>query len=128
MDARFYARQRGGAEMIAWGNAFVKYDDDQWAVARAVTLPGPVVASSAIREFELSSPTGRLLVWGWYEVNGRQVASDSLAKALSAWSLLTGRGDASMVVTIATRNEASVEETRRRLEAVRRMVELERTN
>jgi hypothetical protein len=43
------------------------------------------------------------LLWSWYTIAGVAVASDYKAKALTAWSMLTGGGDHSTVTIVSTR-------------------------
>ena len=44
-----------------------------------------------------------MVVWQWYWINGRWTSSDVLAKAYTAFSRLTGRGDDSAVIILYAR-------------------------
>ena len=53
-------------------------------------------------QLRASSASVGLVVWQWYWVNGRWTSSDVLAKAYTALSQLTGKGDDSAVIIVYT--------------------------
>jgi exosortase A len=100
LHAFHYARQHETSEMIHGSNYVVRANDFQWHVLSksAHSTPWGSVASYRIRR----SGTGLLLVWQWYAIDGTQTANPYLAKAATAWSLLTGSGDESLALVLAT--------------------------
>ncbi|MDT3680123.1 MAG: exosortase A [Burkholderiaceae bacterium] len=100
LHAFHYARQHETSEMVHGSNYVVRADDFQSQILSTSTrgTPWGSVASYRIRRSE----TGPLLVWQWYAVAGTQTANPYLAKAATAWSLLTGRGDESLAIVLVT--------------------------
>src|SRR6185503_14999319 len=113
----YYRNQRQGVELVSSQHAVAGGSDSPWrstgARPRAVELSsGPI----EVRETALRSSAGRLLVWDWYRIAGRDLASDYLAKALIAREKLLGRGDDSAALLLAapydTRPERAAEALR----------------
>ena len=98
--AAWYADQRDGSEMIAWGNGLVSaaLRSGTYVVSRfAADAPnGPVLGA------DLNTPEGRLRVWQWYRVNGRFVTGDTEVKLRLALDKVLGRADESSVVVLVT--------------------------
>jgi len=124
----YFARQRTGHEMIAWGNAVLPEADPVWtvlsrteAVARIGSVGLPII------EWRVRSPGSERLVWAWYTVDGAATTRPHEAKLLAARGLLRGRGDHSTVAVLSTPIEGTganevglaggVERARMRLEA-----------
>jgi exosortase A len=96
----FYRAQEKGRELVTSGNMVVTPENLQWALhsvgSDTVQWTGNPVRTYAA---ELSGPAEtRLQVFRLYWVNGRVTASDYFAKALMAWSNITGRGDDSALI------------------------------
>ena len=52
-------------------------------------------------------------VWSWYQIDDRIVTDDYLAKAMLLIDRLTGRADASALVTIVVARQGPPEDSRR---------------
>jgi exosortase A len=132
----YFARQEDGAEMIAFGNSVLPEGERAWQIVsrnpHVVSLEGK---TSTVMEWRLRQGNQERLLWSWYTVAGTVVASDYKAKALTAWSMLTGRGDHSVVTVIDTRllstdrqafgqsDGLAVDPARSRLEALAKRVQ-----
>ncbi len=96
----YFARQREGGEMIAFGNAVLPQEDGRgWAPmtreAREVQVDGRALR---VLEQRVRSGSEERLVWSWFTVGGDEVGgSEYRAKAGTAWAMLRGRGDHSAV-------------------------------
>jgi len=106
----YYRDQRQGAELINSQNVMVLQKHPVWAnvgeAARTEELgSGPV----ALRQTQLRSAGQRLLVWDWYRISGKDVASPYLAKLYLAADKLLGRGDDAAALIIAVPYDGSVE-------------------
>jgi EpsI family protein len=103
----YFARQEDGAEMIAFGNAVLPDTDKGWQVLsrsnRIVAFDGQ---SATVSEWHIRQGSQERLVWSWYTIGGIAVVSDYKAKALTAWAMLTGKGDHSVVTVMDTRIQA----------------------
>jgi EpsI family protein len=100
----YFARQVDGAEMIAFGNAVLPESDAGWRVVSRANRSVPIGATQlSITEWHLRHGSQERLLWSWYTIAGVGVASDYKAKALTAWSMLSGQGDHSMVTVLDTR-------------------------
>lgn len=100
VHAFYYARQHETREMIYSGHAVVRVDDFRWPIASKAAQRTPWGEVMAYRLG--SSGSEQLLVWHWYAIGDTQTASEYRAKAATAWSLLTGRGDHSLAVVLVT--------------------------
>ena len=105
----YYRNQDQQHKLVSSANVLVSNDDPVWtrtaAGTRDLEFNQQVVR---IREAELRAlGGGRLVVWQWYWVNGHWTSSDTMAKAYTALSRLTGKGDDSAVVILyAAQNQA----------------------
>ena len=98
----YYRHQDYERKLVSSDNVLVRSNDPDWArvasAGRQMTLGS---SSLAVRTAELRGRNERrLAVWQWYWVAGRWTSSDHLAKAYTALSRLTGRGDDSAVVIL----------------------------
>jgi exosortase A len=101
----FYRNQAKGRELITSGNQLVLPQDNFWKeversdamlayAGRPVGLSRSVIVGLRERE--------RLIAYRLFWVDGRVTGSEYVAKALLAWSRLTGRNaDAALIVTFA---------------------------
>jgi len=100
--AAYFANQADGHEMIAAGNAVIPEDARSWQLlsraARQVSLGDH---QGTVSEMRLRSPSGERLVWSWYALDGRVLASESKAKLVTAWAMLRGQGDHSSVAVVS---------------------------
>ncbi|RPH61987.1 MAG: EpsI family protein, partial [Burkholderiales bacterium] len=100
LHAFYYARQHESQEMIHASNALVRNDDGRWPIRSRGAQSTPF---GTVQAYRVGNGAGEsLLVWHWYAVGGTQTASAYRAKAATAWSLATGRGDHSLAVALAT--------------------------
>lgn len=100
VHAFYYARQHETQEMIHAAHAVVRASDFAFPVVSSGTqrMPWGTVAAYRLG----SAGASGLLVWHWYAVGDTQTASAYRAKAATAWSLATGRGDHSLAIVLAT--------------------------
>jgi exosortase A len=98
----FYRGQAKRRELVTSANMLVTPENPEW-VQLAVGSDTVPWAGSAVPVYraELSGPGGRRLeVFRLYWVNGQVTASDYFAKALIAWSNISGRGDDSALIVL----------------------------
>lgn len=100
MHAFYYARQHETQEMIHAENWVVRANDVRFPIVGRGTQPMPWGTAAAYR-LGLSG-SDQFLVWQWYAVGKLQTASAYRAKAATAWSLATGRGDHSLAIVLVT--------------------------
>lgn len=94
----WYAHQRDGSEMVAWGNGLVAIGSRDRVMSRF-----PVEApNGTVQGADLVARDGRLRVWHWYRVNGRLVTGEVEVKLRLAIDRLLGRADESSVVVLVT--------------------------
>jgi EpsI family protein len=98
----YYRDQAGGRKLVSSDNVLVKSEDAVWSRVASGTQPVDIDGRSVdARTAVLKRQSGDALVaWYWYWIDGRLTASDSLAKAYTALSKLTGRGDDGAVVIV----------------------------
>lgn len=113
--AAWYLGQREGQEMISWENGPGSHVlGDVMLVRNARTS---TVAGLPLVENLISTPSGRVLTWHWYRLNGRELAQDVEVKLRLAADRLSGRPDESAVVVLSTPVlEEEPERARARLE------------
>lgn len=98
----YYRGQTTQRKLVSSNNVLVQSNDKVWARIsdgrRDVVIDGVLrsVATEQIRSREGQS----IVAWKWYWAGGRLTSSDVLAKALIAWSGLTGQGDDSAAIVI----------------------------
>lgn len=103
----YYRDQRQGAELVNSTNVMVVQKHPVWGnVGEAARSE----AFGPLRETRLRSLPQRLLVWDWYRISGRDVASPYLAKLYLAADKLLGRGDDAAALIIAAPYDERVEE------------------
>lgn len=113
----YYRNQRQGAELVSSQNLVAGGRESPWA-SMGESLRGEELANGTVdlRQTRLRSAAGRLLVWDWYRIAGRDLGNPYLAKALLARDKLLGRGDDSTAIVLAasydTRPEAAAETLR----------------
>ena len=109
--AAWYVGQREGSEMIAWENGATSPRQREISVVRsAQTLE---VDGFSIKENLIATPQGRVLVWHWYRVNGRNLTRDAEVKLRLAMDRLKDMHDESAVVVLVTPEGLEDEEAAR---------------
>ena len=99
----YFADQKPGNEMVAYGNGVVAGEDNLWRVLsvsnRSLVYDGK---PGTIREWRLRKGSSERLVWSWFTIGEKRVSSEPLSKVLIARTMLTGRGDHSVVSVVST--------------------------
>jgi len=99
----YFADQRDGNEMIAYGNGVFTESDRSWKTLSRRDLSVSVNGNDfRVREWQVSNNTQLRLVWSWFTIGDYRVSSEYQAKALTAWMSLTGKGDHSAVSVVST--------------------------
>jgi len=99
----YFAAQTDGFEMVAYGNGVISGDDSSWRVISSsnwqIIFDGK---PAVVREWRMRKGSVDRLVWSWFTVGEKQVSSELPSKVLIAWTMLTGRGDQSVVSVVST--------------------------
>jgi EpsI family protein len=99
----YFAAQKTGNEMVAYGNGVVAREGNLWRVLssrdRSFTYNGKPIL---VRELRLRKGSSDRLAWSWFTVGEKQVSSALYSKGLIAWAMLAGRGDHSVVSVVST--------------------------
>jgi exosortase A len=100
----YYRNQSAARKLVSSDNVLVASNDRQWLQpASGQRASGLASGPETVRTADLTHRGGdRLRVWQWYWVDGQWTDSPVRAKALTAWSQLSGRGDDSAVVMVVT--------------------------
>jgi EpsI family protein len=103
----YYRDQANERKLVSSDNTLVRNDDRVWQSlgfgSRRVVLDG---GSVTVRTGRARSVDGtQIVAWEWYWVDGVLTSSDTLAKALIAWSQLRGRGDDAAAVVFYAREQ-----------------------
>ena len=113
----YYRNQRRGSELVTSGNMLTSPESVAWK--QMTTGSDEVVWAGGPLKVDRATLQGSALsleTFSFYRVAGRETASAYVAKALLAWSRLTGRGDDSaLVVFYAPVRGGSPEAARRSL-------------
>lgn len=102
----YYRQQDYRRKLVSSSNVLVRSEDPAWARGSQRTRefeeggrPLRIVSTHLNRLGKTGPGAGNgLVAWQWYWINGRQTASDPLAKAWLAWERLSGQGDDAAVV------------------------------
>lgn len=97
--AGWYADQRDGSEMVAWGNGLVSTGRGEAYVVSRFAVEAP---AGRVQGADLNTAEGRMRVWQWYRVNGRVVTGDAEVKLRLALDRVLGRADESSVIVLVT--------------------------
>ncbi|MFN0163542.1 MAG: exosortase A [Burkholderiales bacterium] len=105
-----YAGQGKDRRLVGSANTLVRSNDVTWAhTSDGERIIEIGMRRAAVKTAILSAARGigspgdkRMAVWRWYWIAGHVTSSDAVAKALTAWSRLTGRGDTGAVVIVFT--------------------------
>ncbi|HEY7945140.1 MAG TPA: exosortase A [Casimicrobiaceae bacterium] len=97
----YYRRQTKGSELITSGNLLAASGDWKWKqVAEGSDRVEWAGRPERVERAELSGRTVALEAFRFYWVAGKVTSSQYVAKALLAWSKLTGRGDDSALIVL----------------------------
>jgi exosortase A len=101
----YYRQQSKGSELITSGNQLVAPEDWKWKqVGKGSDSIEWSGRPERVERADLSGQTAALQAYRLYWVAGNVTSSQYVAKALQAWSKLSGRGDdAALVVIYAPR-------------------------
>lgn len=90
----YYRNQHDDSELINTQNRLIRDEDPYWrrisGASRLETLNGRQLA---VRETQLLGPSGKLMVWQWYWVDGGFIVSDYQGKLLQAKVRLMRQND-----------------------------------
>jgi exosortase A len=99
----YFANQTEGHEMIAFGNSVLSDSDKTWLTMSRVDRTASVDGRELpVREWVIRRGNEQRLVWSWYTVGGSFASSEYRAKALTAWAMIKGEGDHSVVSVVST--------------------------
>lgn len=113
----YYRDQQRGAELITSGNSLLPEDAQQWHNISEATRQIPFAQHQLrIRENLLLTPSGKLLVWRWYWLNGENTANPYLAKIILAKNKLLGNGDSGAEIIVSSPYEYKPEDAAPRLQ------------
>lgn len=105
----YYRNQTKGRELVTSMNRLVKRGDWEWnqiaSGSERLSWEGREIAVDRV---ELSGRKGKLAVYRLYWIAGHLTANDYVAKALLAWSKLTGGGDDSALIAIYVPPDGSI--------------------
>jgi exosortase A len=97
----YYRGQEKGHELVTWGNMLTTPWDPRWIqIASSSENVRWLDGSVTVSRIEIAGPNTFLDTFRLYWVNGSVTSSDYVAKALMAWSKITGQGDDSAVIVI----------------------------
>lgn len=116
-----YREQHRSGEMIAQANRLLPggVDSKVWRSPSsrliAASDAGASFPRGTIRETTVSGPTGRFLVWSWYEVDGEVLTSPVRAKLATLRAILFRGSDESIAWFVWTTLDVPAERARERL-------------
>lgn len=118
LSARYYRNQREGATLISSSNRLVHEKEKRWLhVASSVRSEHIGGREITMREGRIQGASGPFLVWSWYWIGGRFVASDYVGKLLQAQDKLQMRGDDGAVLMVFAPYASNPEEAREAMRA-----------
>ena len=109
----YYRNQRDGRVLISSLNRLVTYEEtlhQMYSSGRSEQIAGRQLA---VKEASLKGPAGTILVWHWYWVDHRYIASDYVGKLLQAKSKLLLQPDDGAAIMVSAPYEADPEQARR---------------
>jgi exosortase A len=90
----FYRNQHPGSTLISSANRTLPEKHSQWVQLNAETRTEALDGGAlAVREETIKSPSGALLIWHWYWIDGQFTANDYIGKMLQAKQALAMHGD-----------------------------------
>ncbi|HSY26745.1 MAG TPA: EpsI family protein, partial [Burkholderiaceae bacterium] len=103
----YYRNQQHGAELISSSNLLVQTKDPTFRRIDA-NLHNETILNHAmpLREASIASPSGHLLVWYWYWIDGKTTSNDYVGKILQVeQKFLHGSDDGAAVMIFAPYDE-----------------------
>jgi len=114
----FYRNQRPGSMLISSSNRILPTKDTAWNTLSYTTRHEVVTGRDlAVREDIIQSPSGSLLIWYWYWIDGQLTESDYVGKFLQAKERLMMRGDDGARIVVFTSFSDRPDEARQTLRA-----------
>jgi exosortase A len=103
----YYRNQNSATRLISSGNRLVAGKDSPWRNVDSALRTEPLGAGALdVRETILEGPAGRMLVWHWYRIDGRNTRNDYVGKALQVrQKFLHGSDDGAAVIVFAPYHE-----------------------
>lgn len=115
---RYYRNQRDGSKLISSSNRLVHEKEKRWLhVASSARSEHVGDRELAVREGRVQGASGPFLVWSWYWIDGRFVASDYVGKLLQAKDKLLLRGDDGAALLVFAPYSSDPEEARTAMRA-----------
>ena len=116
----YYAAQTDTIKMITGDNFFLSSSDLKWNIISSKQRgESSFFRTASVDEMVVKNQSQSRLAWSFYCVGGHCVRGQSLAKALTAYATLMGKGDHSMAFLISTPIiEGNVERAREKLSAM----------
>jgi len=111
----YYANQREGREMIAFGNAIVSSDDPSRRLIAQKRLTGHGEPGDTVQT-RIRAGRSEATVLHWYWAGDRWVARPQMVKVLQAFDKLRGKGDDSAVIVAYSQEGANPREVEAALE------------
>lgn len=109
----YYRNQHAGSMLISSTNRLIDEEDRSWrSLGSAIRVENISGTDLQLRESAIESAGGRLLVWTWYWIDGRQTANDYFGKLLQAKEKLLMRGDDGAAIVLCTPLHENREESR----------------
>jgi exosortase A len=113
LSVLYYRNQQADTKLISSSNRLVPEKSPVWIKADTVNRQEAFAGQSIqLRETQLRDTAGSFLVWNWYWVDGKFIASDYLAKLLQAKEKLLMRGDDGASITVFAPYSESPDEAR----------------
>jgi exosortase A len=113
----YYRNQRNGKALISSTNRLVDEKDAIHQLRGAGRSESAGAGTLALREAELQGPSGNLLVWSWYWIDGQQTASNYGGKIMQAKAKLLFRGDDGAAILVSAPYAIDPEPARRAMRA-----------
>lgn len=117
-----YMTEKQGAELINSSNKI--YDGGVWrrSTEKSIEIEDESISLTDVIEVGMQGPTGRRLVWYWYDIGGYQTTNAVLAKMVQALHRIAGNPALSSIVAISTNYVVYEKEARQRLSAFWRAI------
>lgn len=110
----YYRQQQQGAELINSLNSL--YNSDRWRFIReGVQRVALADGERELMTLTVAAGDTQRLIWYWYRIDGRSIASPFEAKLWEAFYRLFGNGEGSALVALATEFEGRPEQAEARL-------------
>ncbi len=110
-----YASALQGAELISSSNYIIPPQWNQVSTLATYSVPDGDRDSYSVGEYKIDSPGSSVIVWYWYEVDGRISHSPLVTKFNQILALVRGRPAGGRVIVIETTNTGDTQLARGRL-------------